>query len=389
MQIYSLFKEEKYNMSLLGIMFEHAGYSMNNVSDIMPHYELSEASSYASLALQEIHNDAINQSRKMDEELMKSALSESASVDTILEATGDALSEKIRKMFEKIKQFFVSVYKKIRMFFDKIFMSSKNLVSKYKNHKNLSQSFDNLSYSGYEYVDGIADKWANVDKVSSVDDIHKHIVTMCGNSVKKPSEFRNSYESGQNIEAGKKELEALKDVSESERKERLIKSVTGVDVTSDTAKSDLLEALQGSKERVTITGVDKFQIMDYLSNPEKESNITKFYENIIRSVDTVSNNIRNEANAIKRDNANGTDEQRRGADLCYSYFDAYANIASSTFKCLSVVGDAKTSAIRSKVKQYRKVFGKMLTYKSKNASEAASFIDAADDFDFSVIEAMI
>ena len=375
-------------MSMLGILLEHAGYDMN-VSDIMPHYELSEAASHASFGLQELHNDAISQSRKMDEEQMKSALSESASFDTILEATGEALSEKIQKMFGKIKQFFVSVYNKIRMFFDKIFMSNKNLVSKYKNHKNLSQSFDNLSYSGYEYVDGIADKWANVDKVSSVDDIHKHIVTMCGNTVKKPGEFKSSYESGADFDTGKKELEALKDVSESERKERLLKAVTGVDVTADTAKSDLLEALQGSKERVTITGVDKFQIMDYLSKPEKESKIKKFYEDIIKSVDKVSESIRKEAKTIRSNNANGSDEQRKGADLCYSYFDAYANIASSTFKCLSIVGEAKISAIRSKVKQYRSVFGKMLTYKSKNASEAASFIDAADDFDFSVIEAMI
>lgn len=388
-------------MSLLSLLNEHSQASFfSNGPDPFVGMDMAEAATASVYMMQNVITEGVDMSRRNDEMCLRAIMTESASPQYLIEASAGSLMDKIKSVFGKIKQFFIGVYNKIRMFFDKIFMSSKNLVSKYKNSDVIkNNTFDDIEYTGYKYIDNIGTIWndkaakvaedcgeANAIKVIFND--AKYILT--DNEILKVSKTDKEGEKP-NYKKVQDAIEAIKDLDEADRKLAVLNHITDLTLdNADTAYADIMEYLQGGdSSKINITGVDKNKVMEYLSKPEKEDKVIKLYQDYIKSVDKALNTFKKNAEKAAKENKDGQSGNTKdftGADLLISYTDTLVSATSSAFKNANLVGSAKVAAIQGKAKQYRMLFGKMISYKKKKAGEAFDIIDTFDDFDTEILD---
>lgn len=236
-----------------------------------------------------------------------------------------------------------------------------------------NKDFKDLSIDGYKFKDpGSAFSGASKFE-EKPEDLMKSVL---GQKFKSPAEFKNLYNKeiqakSDEEKASKKAVDDLKSIEKSERVYQMVKALTGVNVGKETWKSDLKKELYGGTEKVTLkygTDYDLARVSNLLSNPVDLDHVKDEYNRIKTACEKHYKDMEKEADDLSKGLSDASDAKKSGVSICTSYYDAYLSIVADSYDVINAVKAIKYNACKDQAAQAKMIFGKMLTYKSKNES---------------------
>ena len=165
-------------MSALTMILESTGSGFSGFSSYDPttddlgHMTMTEAAAYLPIVIMENSIEAAREEAKVNDALVESVVMARLSgsepdYQAISENALQSAWDKIKKFFNKIIEAIKRVIQKIQVFIESYFMKAKDFVRKYENSKLLERNFSNMTFTGYKFIDKIADIWDNKIKTTN------------------------------------------------------------------------------------------------------------------------------------------------------------------------------------------------------------------------------
>lgn len=387
------------NMSAIMALSESGtGFVGGACVDVMPHLSLTEAVTMLPVAIVESQIEFEEADQKMNDRLVESVImaaqtGSSIDADALVEMSFADIKAKIKAFFKKIIDFLKSIIAKLKMHIDKLTLSGKQLYDRYKDSKFIKgKDFKDLTYNGYEFSKDLAGKYkGQINKYSdesSIDDLVK--IGLKGDSqFKKPAEFArfgvsssdNEFPADKKTEA-EETIESIKEVSAEDRKLNMLKELTGLNNLSEGSwRDDIKEDLYGSLEKKEIKygegGFTLDSIGNYFKEPTDLKRLHDDYTKIKTACEKKQRSLEKDLDKYGKD-AKG-DAMNTALSLATSYYNSYISAISNALDVINVIQGMKYDALKARDAQYKSMFGKMLSYKSKSDNNDAATLFGSED----------
>lgn len=382
-------------MSLAKMLLE--GTASNLTASEASRYSADEGAAILAMESAELLQDIFMESECKENEIVLNAALEGYAPDSeiVQEGVGSALKgalDKVIAWFKKMKDGVVAFFKNVAKYLDKVFLSGKDFVKKYKSELQ-KKDLDGLTYTMYKYDDNALN---NLDKETSIknteSECDKVINTISDNAdtmmkagkssadwIKGYREKNPSGELGEDPNGGKgKEAEAAKYTLKSNyerHKENYRKKK--IEILNEVNVEDI------DTENPTTSGVTDAFIKKYRGGAESESdkeeldvvirdsiNIVEKTSSYISIVNTMMNKVKTkydkgikEVEKIQREaDKLGTNDNlsyvSKSIGLCTDMLSFYQNFENAALT-------AWKSVLSERYKVHTSIVKKALTYKPK------------------------
>lgn len=365
-----------------------------NYFDEYPYLDLTEATAALPAAIVESSIDIIDSNTKESESRVR-AIVESVQYgseidqDALVEAGWETIKRNIKNFFEKIKKFIKSIIAKIREYIDSYIKSGAQLASKYKDEitkRANAGAYKELEFNGYNYIKDIGSAFngPNYNSFGSVEGLNK-LIKLGNSNIKTIAEFKSFCDvsdfkaDADNVKEAKK---ALSDLESNKLKKAVIEDISGVSsVGSDVGdwKKALMKFLQGNSDdkRTIKYGTSPFvanELISYFDDPSDWKDIQSDYVKLEQDC----NRQERELEDIKVSDEKNT----AGSDALSAYISTYLNRISDCWTAMTIMRDAKVSALKACNNQAKAMLGKLVRKSEKKKDNNDVEIEEMLDFDF-------
>lgn len=379
-------------MSLAKMLLE--GTASNLTASEASRYSADEGAAILAMESAELLQDIFMESECKENEIVLNAALEGYAPDSeiVQEGVGSALKgalDKVIAWFKKMKDGVVAFFKNVAKYLDKLFLSGKEFVNKYKNELT-KKDLDGLTYTMYKYDD---DALNNLDKETSIkeaesecDKVINQISNNAGTMINSGKynadlikDYRKKNPSGElgedpNGEKAEKTKYALKSnyehYKEKYRKKKIEKlnevNVEDIDTENPTTSGvtdAFIKKYRGGAESESDKEELDVDIRDSINIVEKTSSYISIVNTMMNKVKTKYDKGIKEVEKIQReaDKLGTTDNLSyvsKSIGLCTDMLSFYQNFENAALT-------AWKSVLSERYKVHTSIVKKALTYKPK------------------------
>lgn len=356
------------------------GYSFGSApefEDYFPHLSLDECS-------HEFTMDCINANISLYESISDmhdretaavfKSLTEGVEIDYVAldEEAKEGILAKIKKFFERIRNFLSSLISKLKMHIDKLFADNEKIVNKYKNNEafNDVEALRTLKFNGPDLSTEPFSKSATGITVSDLID-YAHPETM----VNKSAEEINA------------EIEKISDQQGAARVANIVKKITGLTVDGATYKKDLADKMFGKETEIPYGKgfFTKQGCENILLAKKSYDELLKGYKDLHDKLAKEQKALEKSASYIRSQQLPSHDEKEdkaAGKNL-KGYIDRYLGLFNEAMGVVNGVQDIRKKFNDARMAQAKKMYFMMLTAKKPKAKkEDVEFDDFELDYTF-------
>ena len=356
------------------------GYSFGSApefEDYFPHLSLDECS-------HEFTMDCINANISLYESIgaehdretaaVFKSLTEGVEIDYVAldEEAKEGVLAKIKKFFERIKNFLSSLISKLKMHIDKMFADNEKIVNKYKNSEafNDTEALRALKFNGPGLSAEPFNKSATGITVSDLID-YTH-----------PESIVNS--SAEEINA---EIEKISDQQSAARVANIVKKVTGLTVDGATYKKDLADKMFGESVEIPYgKGFFTKQGCETILLAKKSyDEILKGYKDLHDKLNKEQAALEKSASYIKSQQLSSGDkkEDKAAGKNLTGYINKYLGLYNEAMGVVNVVHNLRQKFNDARMSQAKKMYFMMLAAKKPKAKKEDVEFDVFDlDYTF-------
>lgn len=379
---------------LMSLSEASTGYVGGRYVDEMPHLTLDECISNMESTILENQIEMITNNMTANDSLVEATVmairtGDSSSMDALVEMSFQDIKNRIKKIFDSIIKFLKSVIAKLTIQIDKIRMSGHQLYTKYKDNKLLKRDFKDLVFNGYEFK--ATKLFPAASSYESVDGAEKLIDAATGNKIKNPETFKSELNGAVNdksVAGVQKTIDALKDVSRSDRVLGMAKALTGSSKLSSDWVADVKKELYGEKVDIKYgSGVFTLTwIAQRLEKPDELSAIKDEYAKVEQAVTKYRDSLQKTVDDMDKDRSDYGDdkdkkEQVNALSLASAYFNAYIQYINDAYSTISKVKNLKYNYEKDKNSQAKAMFSRLLSGSVKKDNNDASDVEDVEDFE--------
>lgn len=371
------------------------GFVGGSIVDEFPGMSLSECAGRLPVVCLESQIELTQMVSEQNEAIVEATINaiqygNSAEADSLVEGAFESIINHIKSFFAKIKKFVKSVIDKLGVQINKIRMTGKQLLARYKNSEMLNHSFDDLVVNGYKFEHGDAFNSVDAYTASPRDLLKKGVPDAMS-----PEDFGNlakgankaGYDKNSESVSMKQlddNMEKMTDTSSEERKLAFAEAmINGVDMSSDNWLADLKNALYGDKVDLTFgTDFTLDSVKKDLAGEDLDK-IRSAYQKLITALNNDENTLTKTASTFSKENKSteaGKDVPKV-ISLANKYYSAYLTMYSDCTAVITSIQNVRIGYEQAKVKQAKSIFAKMLTYKKKSDNADASDMEGIDELD--------
>lgn len=381
--------------ALMNLAEAATGFHGNDNVDYYPSMSLDEAMCALPIAISDMQCERSVETQKQNEALVESAIEAlryGGSMDTsaITEGVLDTLKSTVKKVFDRIRKFLVSIVNKLKVQIDKIRMNGTQLVNRYGDTVKAKSFNSDCKVNDYNILE-------NKSAETIINNVHKYMA--------KPEDLRTSifptadmnkiYDTvyGKTVEEINTKtndaISKLSDETAAERRMKLANAITGKSLSGDKWRDELRKDLYGN-DRVDIAygsgGFTAENVIDFLKNPVSLTHMKSDFNALKTACDRDQSQLEKSVEIMGRELTNmvakeSEDERtytKALTDAANTYTGKILDVVSDTYSILSELGRMVVKFEQARINLATRMFKKMMDFKS-----AGSTSKTTEDFDAS------
>lgn len=383
--------------ALMNLAEAATGFHGNDTVDYYPSMSLDEAMCALPIAISDMQCERSVETQKQNEALVESAIEAlryggSMNTSAITEGALDTLKNTVKKVFDRIRKFLVSIVNKLKVQIDKIRMNGTQLVNRYGDTVKAKSFNSDCKVNDYNILE-------NKSAETIINNVHKYMA--------KPEDLRTSifptadtdkiYDTvyGKTVEEINTKtndaISKLSDETAAERRMKLANAITGKSLSGDKWRDELRKDLYGN-DRVDIAygsgGFTAENVINFLKNPVSLTHMKSDFDALKAACDRDQSQLEKSVELMGRELNSGVAESSEDdrkhtkalTDAANTYTGKILDVISDTYSILSELGRMVVKFEQARINLATRMFKKMMDFKSAGSTSTSK---TTEDFDAS------
>ena len=327
------------------------------------------------------HNEAV-----VEAVINAISLQESVNLYPLVEASSDALTARIKSVFDRIIKAIRDILAKLKTRYDTMVKTGQELITAYQNKLGnmANDHFKGMTVTGYSFPK------VTFNAPSAV--INDRVICDIVGIDMGPKEFANKYRSVTPDTDDASEVQSIyrqfENISDDSIKTAVVKKmVSGAHISESDVQKSLTESVFGQKKEFSYGDgpFTKEWIVSAIKDRGEVADIKKAYESLIDALENYQDELIESASKIKAPDNYSSGERTKAiaAEAANGYYNKFIKAVTSVTEATSMVMSVRVNAMYTKYAQASEWLRKMLVYNSKAAEKKAKNEDSdlIDDWD--------